>query len=192
MGFFKKEGREEQDFWRVPPLGTTDAQALYQFGIQTVMREDHKATIATGWSLWSLVGIAELQTNDFVSDGYSGWRATSSFDRSVGRKFLLDYFQRARETAHAMDGGRLARANVWALPQEEVLPVSVAYGAMCFAGNELVVITESLGLTSDAAEQSQEVFQAVAGSNVAFVPPRTLGWARSFAQSKGVPDPWPQ
>ena len=192
MGFFKKGSREEQDFWRVPPLRTTDAQVLYQYGIQTVMREDHKATIATGWSLWGLVGMAELQTNDFVSDGYSGWRSTTSFDPSVGRKFLLDYFNRARETANTSDGGHLARVNVWALPQDEVIPVSVAYGAMCFAGNELVVISESIGSTSGLAEQSQEVFQSVAGSNVVFVPPRTLGWARSYAQNKGLPDPWPQ
>lgn len=191
MGLFKKKNAEGPRFWRTPPTRLTDPQAVYQFGIQTITRQDHKATIATGWLLWGLVGISELQTNDFVHDGFDGWQSSSEYDPSLGREFLLDYFQRARETAFEMDGGRLARENVWTLPQDEVTPISIAYGAMCYSGSELVEVTESLGPPELAAEQSQVVFEAVVGANVAFVPPRTLSWARAVARIADLPDPWP-
>jgi hypothetical protein len=189
MGLLRKRNRDER-FWLKAPLSTRDSQLLYDYAISAVARRTYKEVMSAGWALWDLVGIAQLQVTDFLSDGYTGWRGNASFTPELGREFLTDYFDRARQDAVSMDGGRMRDQNVFSLPPDEVTPVSTAYSAMCFAGTSLVDVTRSLGVEEVAEEVTRNVYRAVLSANVAFVPSATMSWVRSYAMSQGDAEPW--
>lgn len=189
MPLFGRSKGDEQ-FWLSSPMPDADPQVLYQFGMTCVMHDRYKDMMATGWTLWGLVGLNQLQANDFVSDGYSGWRGTAEFEAEIGVEFVDQYFHRALATAHSLDPGNLRESDIWSMPQEVVMPAATAYSAMCFAGSELLELLSGSGRSAEAAERSREVYDAVLTSHSGFVPPRTMGWAKSFAEAQGMPPPW--
>lgn len=189
MSLFGRKGSDKQ-FWLVPPIPSRDPQALRQFGNTCVGREDHRQMIATGWTLWNLVGLDKFQADDFVSDGYSGWKRGASFVPQLGLEFATQYFERARRTAVAIDGGKWVHADVWSMSPDVVGPGATAYGAMCFAGCEVLELAALVGDTGLRQAHEKAMFAAVAETNRNFVPPRTLEWFTAYADTHGLAKPW--
>src|SRR3954466_5030513 len=174
--------RTQQPFWRTTPTKTSNPDALYQFGIEAVGRRDGKAMIATGWALCQVASLHEPQASDFLTDGYRIWRESSSFDRNQAVGFLTDLFGALCSLTPPP-----VPQDIWSAPPESVMPASIYYGLRCWAGNELLEVTD------DAATRAQYeplVFKSAVEAPHDFVPTRSIEFAKSYAAAHDLPEPW--
>lgn len=179
MGLFSRR-RETADArpWRVPPFATSDSDLLYQHGITCVSRSDGLGMMSVGWALWGLSGLDQHQAYDLLSDGYRSWSGTEQARDESRRAFVLDVFHRLAEIHPRIP----STADLATVSSSVAQPASVAYGARCWAGSELL----ELGVTP---ELEQQVFDAFADTHPAFMPSRTLSQFRALCSTRGLPEP---
>jgi hypothetical protein len=167
---------EDPRFWRTSPLDTRDVARLYDHGMTCAGQQDGSAMMRIGWALWSITGsVHERQAYDFLYDGFRLWSSSPGHDASLGSVFLGDLFDRLADSDPSVPG------DISAAQPEQVQPVSTYYGARCWAGSELV---------SRGAGDADKIYDAIARTNVAFVPPRSMAWAKSYAERQGRLAPW--
>lgn len=175
MGLFSK--RPRPPFWHSPPISARDPQALHQYAIyECVGRDDFTGMMATGWAIWDLADIGSHQAADLLTDGYRGWEQQAGFDRALGRQFLEEALDRLASDP-ALPG------EIMGLPREVVDPVAIHYGTRCWLASELVDAV-------DDPSAEARAFDLIRRSPQPFVPPRSMNWARAFAEQHGLPEPW--
>jgi hypothetical protein len=176
LGRFKVNRSEDPHFWRTSPLDTRDVTQLHDHGIMCASQQDGPAMMRIGWALWSLTGsVHERHAYHFLYDGFRLWSNSPGHEARLESVFLGDLFDRLADSDPPIPG------DIWrALPQQ-VQPVSIYYGARCWAGSELV---------SRGAGDAEKIYDAIARTNVAFVPPRSMAWAKSYAERQGRLAPW--
>lgn len=147
-------------FWTVPPLANPTPWLLHRTGITAVGRQDGRTMMAVGWALWDLVSIGENQAYDFIYDGFGLWRAEPGYEPAEGIAFLAQVFDRLDADDPVVP------SDIHAADPAVVTPLSVYYGARCWAGTELAS-------TAGQPELTHRVCDAIRRSHPAFVPPRS-------------------
>ena len=174
--------RTQQPFWRTPPIRTSDPSALHQHGIACVSRRDGKGMVAVGWAICQVAALHQYQASDFLTDGYRVWRESPGFDRGQGLAFLTDLFG-ALCSLTPPD----VPADIWSASPEAVMPASIYFGTRCWAGNEL------LELATDPAIHARYeplVYRSAAEAPHDFVPTRSIDFAKGYARTHGLEEPW--
>lgn len=178
MGIFSK--RPKPPFWRIPPIRTEDPDLLYHHGISCVGRSDGPGMLASGWALWGLVGIGAKQASDFLYTGFLEWEKSPEFTRELGCQFLDEALERLSYDLPA------PWPDLYAVPPEEVEPVATYYSTRCW------MAMDRIRLAGDGEREAYETqaFELIRRTRVEFVPAASMGFAKAYAQNRGLPSPW--
>ena len=178
MGLFgRRSGGERGGFWENPPVRTTDAQTLYSCGVSSLSQGDGKSTVAVGWALADVHGLHAHQASDFLTDGYSAWRDGHGFDPREAEAFLEALLTRLAANPRI-------NGDIWSLPPDQVQPVATHYQTRCWAAAEILTLGEP------SPEREERCYQAIVESPDALVPPRSIGFAKAYADRHGRRPPW--
>jgi len=176
MGLFRRSA--PANAWERMPFQSNDPDIVYQFGITSVQRSDGIGMMSAGWTLLGLVGIAEKQSFDFLSDGFKAWRDAGA---PVEEQFafltaLFDRLADPRPVVRPTD-------DPWALPPHVGQPASIAYGARAWTASELIRMAASV-----TPSLEDRIFVALSETHSAFLPPRTIQDLDALRRSRGMSD----
>ena len=180
VGFFKRSATPAEPFWRVRPIRSADPGLLYQHGISCISHDDGKGAMATGWAIWDLAGLHEHQAWDFLTDGYRIWRKARDDEQTLAVEFLTDLLGRLASLPPA------PWPDLYSVPPELVQPIATLHTARCWAASELLETLEP----SSRGDWEQRVYDAITSARHEFVPPRSMSFARSYAATHGLSEPW--
>lgn len=158
VGWFSKG---KTDFWNQAPLRPPhEPELLYAHGINCVMQDRYEEMIATGFVLLSLGGPRENQADDFVRDGYRGWRESPQFDNELAATLLAELIDSV--------GARDFALSCWALMARMDL----------LTGDELL---------SYEHEAYRRIAAAPSRGHVPFA---AAEWVARYAKAHRIPAPW--
>jgi hypothetical protein len=169
--------KSAEEFWRRAPIDGDDLDALRAFGATALGRRDGRATMATGWALFTR-SVLDDEALTLLREGFATWRAGAGYDPALARRFLEQILGEALERSAAPDDPRTLSANGGGGP-----PTVYAEG-VCWVAGELV----ELGV-EPVMERLLYGYVTLAPSSC--VPTTSMRWAIRYAQRHELPTPWP-
>src|SRR5206468_12914226 len=127
-------------------------------------------------------GVPQYRAADFPPAGCRIWRESPGFARAQAAPFLADLFGALSSLTPPS-----VPADIWSASPEAVMPASIYYGTRCWAGSELLEVATDQQMR---AQYEPLVFRSAVEAPHDFVPTRSVEFAKAYAASNGLPEPW--